>query len=123
MINLILRPNRSYFTCSLIHTQQPPAELTCLLSTKYPPPKNRGGVFIPSLLKFYVSFLYVATANVTFFFESTKQCVIRLFMIANDKVFLLADAEVCEDIFEDVVGGYAAGDFGKGGDCSADILR
>ena len=43
-------------------------------------------------------------------------------MIINDIQRLLAYAEVGEDIFEDVVGGDAAGDFGKGGDGAADIL-
>ena len=48
----------------------------CLIINKIPPPIDWGGVFLPSLFKFYVSFLYVAATNVSFFFESTKQCVI-----------------------------------------------
>ena len=35
---------------------------------------------------------------------------------------LFPDAEVGEDVAEDVVGGDAAGDFGEGGDSGADIL-
>ena len=35
---------------------------------------------------------------------------------------LFPDAEVGEDVAEDVVGGDAAGDFGEGGDGGADIL-
>ena len=43
-------------------------------------------------------------------------------MIANDKVFLLADAEFREDGVEDVVGGDFASDLAKVVDDSADIL-
>ena len=43
-------------------------------------------------------------------------------MIANDKVFLLADAEFGEDGLEDVVGGDVAGDFAEVVDYAADVL-
>ena len=42
-------------------------------------------------------------------------------MIANDKVFLLADAEVGEDVVEDVVGGDFAGDFAEVVKDAADV--
>ena len=43
-------------------------------------------------------------------------------MIANDKVFLLADAEVGKDGVEDVVGGDLASDLAKVVDNTADVL-
>ena len=43
-------------------------------------------------------------------------------MIANDKVILLADAELREDRVEDVVGGDLAGDLAKVVDGAAYIL-
>ena len=43
-------------------------------------------------------------------------------MIANDKVILLADAELREDCVEDVVGGDLAGDLAEVVENTADIL-
>ena len=42
-------------------------------------------------------------------------------MIANDKAFLLSDAEVWEDVVEDVVGGVFASDFAEMVKDAADV--
>ena len=43
-------------------------------------------------------------------------------MIANDKVILLADAEILKYVLEDGVGGYFANDVGEVVDSFAEIL-